>query len=77
MKVKVYVFRGFREDDPAERDARWGDFIDYEDTPFEVYERYTREGEEMPKPMAPIVHEEMVGVEDGIQRWVKSIVCCK
>lgn len=74
MKVKVYVFMGIGESVP---DEHWGNFVDYEDSPHEVYERYTREGEEMPKPMSPIVYEEMVGEEDGIQKWVKSIVCCK
>ena len=74
MKVKVYVFRGEREN---ERDENWGDYIDYEDTPSDVYERYAREGEN-PRPDKPIVHEEMVS-DDGIhQKWVKTIVvCCK
>lgn len=74
MKVEVHVYRGISEVVP---DEHWGDFIDYEDTPFKVYTRDTREGEKLPKPMSPIVHEEMVGVEDGMQKWVKSIVCCK
>ena len=70
MKVKVYVFRG-------ERDENWGDYIDYEDRPSKVYERYAREGEN-PRLDKPIVHEEMVS-DDGIhQKWVKTIVvCCK
>lgn len=73
MKVKVYVFRGIGESVP---DENWGHFVDYEDTPSEIYERYAMDGEEMPKPMSPIVHEEMVGEEDGTQKWVKEIVCC-
>lgn len=73
MKVKVYVFKGIRHDHD-----HWMGFIDYEDTPSKVYERYTRKGEEIPQPDKPIIHEEMVGEEDGIQKWVKSIVvCCK
>ena len=74
MKVKVYVFKGIME---CERHDHWMGFIDYEDTPSKVYERYAMEGEELPHPYKPIVHEEMVGEEDGIQKWVKSIVCCK
>ena len=71
MKVKVYVFRGERD----VNDEHWGDFIDYEDTPSEVYERDAREGEN-PRLDKPIVNEEMV--DDGIhQKWVKTIVCCK
>ena len=70
MKVKVYVFRGEREDD-----EHWGDYIDYEDTPSYVYERTTRAGEEIPQPYKPIVHEEMVS-DGGIQKWVKTIVVC-
>ena len=71
MKVKVYVFRGERD----VNDEHWGDYIDYEDTPSEVYERTTRAGEEIPQPYKPIVHEEMVS-DDGIhQKWVKTIVC--
>lgn len=67
MKVKVYVFRGERD----ENDEHWGDYIDYEDRPSKVYERYAREGE---NPL-PVVHEEMVS-DDGIhQKWVKTIVC--
>ena len=73
MKVKVYEFRGIREN---ERDENWGDYIDYEDRPSKVYERYAREGEN-PRLDKPIVHEEMVS-DDGIhQKWVKTIVCCK
>lgn len=69
MKVKVYVFRGEREDD-----EHWGDYIDYEDRPSKVYERYAREGEN-PRLDKPIVNEEMVS-DDGIhQKWVKTIVC--
>ena len=70
MKVKVYVFRGERD----ENDEHWGDYIDYEDRPSKVYERYAREVE---NPL-PVVHEEMVS-DDGIhQKWVKTIVvCCK
>ena len=71
MKVKVYVFRGERDT----RDEHWCGVVDYEDTP-SVYERYARKGE-IPQPYKPIVYEEMVGEEDGIQKWVKSIVCCK
>ena len=72
MKVKVYEFRGIREN---ERDENWGDYIDYEDRPSKVYERYARAGEEIPQYK---VHEEMVS-DDGIhQKWVKTIVvCCK
>lgn len=70
MKVKVYVFRGERD----VNDEHWGDYIDYEDTP-SVVERYTRKGEEVPRPYKPIVHEEMVGEDGGIQKWVKTIVC--
>ena len=69
MKVKVYVFRGEREND-----EHWGDYIDYEDTP-KVYERYAREGEN-PRLDKPIVHEEMVSMDGGIQKWVKTIVVC-
>ena len=70
MKVKVYVFRGERD----VNDENWGNFIDYEDTP-KVYERYAREGEN-PRPDKPIVHEEMVSVDGGIQKWMKTIVVC-
>ena len=70
MKVKVYVFRGERD----VNDEHWGDYIDYEDTPSEVYERTTRAGEEIPQPYK--VYEEKVGEDDGgIQKWVKTIVC--
>ena len=71
MKVKVYVFRGERD----VNDENWGDYIDYEDTP-KVYERYAMEGEN-PRLDKPIVHEEMVSMDGGIQKWVKTIVCCK
>ena len=71
MKVKVYVFRGERD----VNDEHWGDYIDYEDTPSEVYERYAREGEN-PRLDKPILNEEMVS-DDGIhQKWVKTIVVC-
>ena len=70
--VKVYVFRGIMEC----RNDNWRGFIDYEDTPSKVYERYAEPGEDLLHQ--PIVHEEMVGEEeDGTQKWVKSIVCCK
>lgn len=72
MNVKVYVFRGERDT----RDEHWGGVVDYEDTP-RVYDRDIMEGEEIPHPYKPIVHEEMVGEKDGVQKWVKSIVCCK
>ena len=70
--VKVYEFRGIME----ERNDNWRGFIDYEDVPSKVYERYAREGE-IPQPYKPVVYEEMVGEHDGTQKWVKSIVCCK
>ena len=74
MKVKVYVFKGIME---CERNDHWRGVVDYEDTPSKVYERYAVAGEDLPQPYKPVVYEEMVGEEDGIQKWVKSIVCCK
>ena len=67
VKVKVYVFRGVK----CVGDEHWGNFIDYEDTPSQVYERYA-----LPEEVLPQVYESMVNrLEDGTQEWVKSVVC--
>ena len=65
--ARAYEFRGI-----GERDDNWGYFVDYEDIPSKEYDLEV-DGEDLPR-----VREEMVGHDDdGTDKWVKVIVCCK